>query len=181
MKILVMCMQCFAEQGQPSTELFLADYFDEGIAHIRCAAGHETAVLVQNPKFEVLMQSGATALLQGFTYEACASFSAALERFYEFALRVFCKAQSVTNDLYSTMFKGMKNQSERQLGAFMLVYALEFSKPYNVNDIKVGNKNLSEFRNNIVHKGYIPKLEEAHDYCSRVYEIIFDTRNMIVS
>src|SRR5271165_787884 len=41
---------------------------------------------MQSQKFEMLLDSGAAALLEGFTLEACASFAAALERFYEFSL-----------------------------------------------------------------------------------------------
>jgi len=72
--------------GRPSFEAFIADYFDDGIALIECSAGHKTALVMQSQKFEMLLDSGAAALLEGFTLEACASFAAALERFYEFSL-----------------------------------------------------------------------------------------------
>jgi hypothetical protein len=93
MKMFAMCMQCQTELGHPSFEPFIADYFDEGVAHIECARGHKSAISVQSLKFEVLMESGANALLEGYTFEACAAFSAALERFYEFASQVMCMAR----------------------------------------------------------------------------------------
>ena len=55
----------------------MADYFDDGVATIECSAGHKTALILQSQKFEMLLDSGATALLEGFTLEACASFAAA--------------------------------------------------------------------------------------------------------
>jgi hypothetical protein len=70
------------------------DYYDDGVVHLECTRGHKTIQLIQSAKFEILMESGAAALLNGFTLEACASFSAALERFYEFALRVMCTARN---------------------------------------------------------------------------------------
>jgi hypothetical protein len=68
------------------------------------------------------MESGATALLQGFTLEACASVSAALERFYEFALKVMCeKKQSLDRHLRKNVPE-MSRYPERQLDAFGEVY-----------------------------------------------------------
>jgi hypothetical protein len=62
----------------------MADYFANGVVRIKCSAGRKTALIMQSQKFEMLLDSGSPALLEGFTLEACASFSAAPERFYEF-------------------------------------------------------------------------------------------------
>jgi len=166
MKMFAMCMQCQAELGHPSFEPFLADYFDEGVAHIECARGHKSTIFVQSLKFEVLMESGANALLEGYTFEACAAFSAALERFYEFALRVMCMARGMTEETLGKMFAEMARQSERQLGAFMMLYAAEFAEPYKPNT------KIVEFRNSVIHKGVIPEPEAARKFCGDVYELI---------
>jgi hypothetical protein len=127
----------------------------------KCSAGHKIAFLVQNTKFEMLLESGATALLEGFTLEACSGFYSALERFYEFALRVICHARGMCDEngnlseVFAKTFAGMSRQSERQLGAFMLLHAMEFDEPY------VPPSNLVAFRNNVIHKGEIPTLAEA--------------------
>jgi hypothetical protein len=102
MKTFATCMQCQIELGRPSFEAFIADYFDEGIAFIECSAGHKTALVMQAQKFEMLLDSGAAALLEGFTLEACASIAAALERFYEFSLRVACVGRKMPDELYIT-------------------------------------------------------------------------------
>ena len=167
MKTFATCMQCQIDLGRPSFELFIADYFDDGIALVECSAGHKTALVMQSQKFEMLLDSGAVAFLEGFTLEACASFSAALERFYEFSLRVASFGFKMRDEVYSAMFLEMARQSERQLGAFMLLHALEFGsadKP---------KRSITEFRNATIHKGVIPTVEEAHKFCSEVYETIY--------
>jgi len=164
--MFAMCMQCQAELGHPSFEPFWAEYFDQGVAYLECSRGHKTAFLVQSQKFEVLLESGANALLEGFTFEACAAFSAALERFYEFSLHVMCIARDMPEELFQKMFTEMTRQSERQLGAFMMLHAIELGEAYKPD------KHVVEFRNGVIHKGIIPNLEEATKFCSAVYEII---------
>ena len=166
MKILAICMQCLTELGHPSFEPIDADYYDDGIAYITCSAGHKTAHLIQSSKFEVLLEAGAIALLEGFTFEACASFSASLERFYEFALEVMCDKHKIPLDLYTSMFKEMARQSERQLGAFLLLHAIDFGEPFKP-DVKI-----TEFRNSVIHKGLIPNPKEAKDFAARIYVTI---------
>jgi hypothetical protein len=167
MKTFAICMQCQIDLGRPSFEVFIADYFDNGIALIECSAGHKTALVMQSQKFEMLLDSGAMALLEGFTLEACASFSAALERFYEFSLRVASFGLKLRDEVYSAVFLEMARQSERQLGAFMLLHALEFGSAYKPR------RSLMEFRNATIHKGVIPTVEEAHKFCAEVYETIY--------
>ncbi|HXZ01651.1 MAG TPA: hypothetical protein VEI03_16770 [Stellaceae bacterium] len=167
MKTFAMCMQCQIDLGRPSLEPFIADYFDDGIARIECSAGHKTALMMQSQKFEMLLDSGATALLEGFTLEACASFAAALERLYEFGLRVAFVGRNMQDDLFDGMFSEMARQSERQLGAFLLLHALELGSAYKPK------LSIATFRNAVIHKGAIPTVEEACKFCSEVYEAIY--------
>jgi hypothetical protein len=153
------------DNGRPSYVAF-TDYFDDGIALMECAAGYKTAVVMPSQKFQMLLDSGASALLEGFTLEACASFAAALERFYEFSLRVAFAGRQQSGDLYNKMFSEMARQSERQLGAFMLLHALEFGSAYKPKDT------IARFRNSVIHKGVIPTGADAHEFCSEVYETI---------
>jgi hypothetical protein len=112
-KTFASCMQCLVDNGRPSY-VVLSDYFDDGIALMECSAGHKTALVMQSQKFQMLLDSGASALLERFTLEACASFAAALERFYEFSLRVAFAGRQQSGDLYEKMFSEMARQSERQ-------------------------------------------------------------------
>lgn len=81
-------MLCQIELGHPSFEPLFVPYYEDRIAPIKCSRGHESLLIIQNQKFEVLLESGANALSAGFTLEAAATFSTALERFFEFASKV---------------------------------------------------------------------------------------------
>jgi hypothetical protein len=166
MEIFTQCMECQKELGNPSFEPFFVPYYDDRVAYVECSRGHKSALLLQSQKFEVLLESGANALSAGFTLEAAASFSAALERFYEFALKVLLIHREVDPVVYDAMFKEMARQSERQLGAFLALHTLEFNSSY------VMEKKITEFRNAVIHKGLIPTPEEARDFCTRVYSEI---------
>lgn len=168
MQIFAMCMECQKELGHPSFEPFFVPYFEDRIAHITCSRGHKSVHVIQSQKFEVLMDSGVNALDAGFTLEACSSFSAALERFYEFALKVLATHHGMSEDTYNATYKEMARQSERQLGAFLSLFALQFGSAYKPN------KSIVEFRNSVIHKGHIPTLEEAHKFCSKVYSEILN-------
>lgn len=85
MKIFTTCSQC------KSYELLTANYFEDYIAKAHCSCGFENTIIIQNQKFEVLLESAIIAMQEGYTIEAAASFSAAYERFFEFAIKVICK------------------------------------------------------------------------------------------
>jgi hypothetical protein len=166
-------MQCLAENGRLSIGAEMADYFDDGIAVVECSAGHKTALVMQSQKFEMLLDSGSEALLEGFTLEACASFAAALERFYDFALRVAFVGRQLSPELYDKMFKQMASQSERQLGAFMLLHVLEFGSAYSPKT------SIVETRNAVIHKGHIPTIEKATAFCAEIYETIYNLFSLL--
>ena len=49
----------------------------------------------------------------------------------------------------------------------MLLQALEFGSAYKQKD------SIASFRNKVIHKGVIPTVEDAHKFCSEVYETIY--------
>lgn len=173
MQLFAMCMECQKELGHPSFEPFFVPYYEDRISYIKCSRGHQSAYVLQSQKFEVLMESGANALSAGFTLEACASFAAALERLYEFALRVFIVQKGLPDESYAAMFKEMSRQSERQLGAFMALYLIEVGQPYKPN------AKITEFRNSVIHKGQIPTPEEANAFCSNVYGTVLEITDQL--
>jgi hypothetical protein len=164
MQILGVCMECVKQRR---FELTFVPYYDDRVAYIDCSQGHKSALLIQSHKFEVLMESGANALLAGFTLEAASSFSTALERFYEFFIEVVLTHRKMRHEVYEEMFKPMARQSERQMGAFLALHAVELGKAY------CPDKKITEFRNAVIHKGQIPTPEEVQEFCERVYGEIF--------
>ncbi len=156
-------MECQKELGHPSFEPIFVEYFDDRLGSLTCSRGHTGTVILQSQKFEVLMESGVNALLQGFTLEACSSFAAAVERAIEFGLRVLCTAQGVSNDLWGKTFKPISKQSERQLGAFTVMHALAFGEPY------ISNQKFVERRNRVIHQGEVLNKDEATAFCALAY------------
>jgi hypothetical protein len=166
-------MECQKELGHPSFETFFLPYYEDRLTEVECSRHHKSVLLLQSQKFEVLLESGANALAAGFTLEAAASFSSGLERFYEFCVKVITAHRDMSPVVYEQMFKEMANQSERQLGAFLALHAIEFGSAY------VTNKKIIEFRNSVVHKGRIPTPDEATGFCERVYsEILLLTQKL---
>ena len=61
----------------------------------------------------------------------------------------------------------MIKQSERQIGAFYILQLLEFGETKFIISDKWIN-----FRNKVIHQGYIPKSDEAIDYGQYILSII---------
>jgi hypothetical protein len=177
MKISSFCTQCLHESIHKieylGFRIYSVPYYDDMIVHFECSRGHKNLSVIDGQKFEVLLQSGADALHSGFTLEAAATFSAALERFFEFCTKVMLVHKEMDMDLFDEMFKEMARQSERQLGAFMALHALVLGIPF------VPNKDIAPFRNSVIHKGKIPTPEDAQTFCGNVYSEIFRTADLL--
>lgn len=134
-----------------------------------CPNKHLTITRTQEQKFEILFDQGTLALLDGYTKEAVTTYASALERFYEY----YSLAISIKHSINLTDYKNMKNlmakQSERQLGAFMFARLIEGHSNFIHNDKK------SSFRNDVVHKGYIPTTQETIKYGEYVLSAIYST------
>jgi len=97
-------MECVKELGHPSYEPIIASYYDESIAIVECNRGHKSALLLQSLKFEVLMESAANALIEGYTLEASTVFYSAYERFFEFCIRVLCNNRGINKAEFENTF-----------------------------------------------------------------------------
>lgn len=170
-----MCMECQKELGHPSFEPIIADYYDEALAYIECSKGHKSAILLQSQKFEVLLESAANALIEGYTLEAASSLSSAYERFFEFAINVYCKKNNTSKEALSETFKQVSKQSERQVGGFLFLHLLTFGTHYTLN------KKIPELRNKVIHQGYIPTPEEVANLGDLIYNEISTITTLIKS
>jgi hypothetical protein len=174
-------MQCFQEQGHPSDELVSVELRDDGLLNVTCQNGHATVTAIQEQKYELLFELAVMALLDGYPREAATGMAASLERFYEFALRILCAKRGINDSAFSTAWKLIANQSERQFGAFVFAYMLESGiAPLTIDEEKpnhiVGQdwkgRPWKEFRNSVVHKGYMPSASEAMAYGELVFNHI---------
>ena len=167
MRLLVTCMQCLQEFGRPTDEFSHVEFRDDGRYEIKCSFGHETTTVLQQQKFEILFDIGAHAILDGYYREAVSSFTSSLERFYEFSLRIFLERASKADELFQNCWKKVASQSERQLGAFVFLWASNLGEcPELLSNAQVS------FRNEVIHKCKIPTREEAIRYGDSVLGVL---------
>jgi hypothetical protein len=178
MKLSLSCPECQKAQyragNSPSSVVEVnVDIEDEGLYRITCEQSHNTLVSVQNPKFEILFEIAAFAVLDGYYREAVTGFATTIERLHEHCLQILCVANQVPLNEAEKAWKYIAKQSERQLGAF--VFSFLISTKTNINNIydkKMGSCNLalSAFRNKVVHQGYIPTHAETIEFGSIVLQ-----------
>jgi hypothetical protein len=128
---------------------------DSDLVHVDCPKGHRSIVLYDASRYQLLMTSASKALLDGYTNEAIAVFATALERTYEFFIRVVFRHKGIEDSAFDAAWKDVAKQSERQFGAFHFVYLSE------LGSVLPLNSKLAETRNKFVHSGNIASEEEA--------------------
>lgn len=180
MRLLIGCNQCSSARlnaGQPTDDLprYLLDLSGDGVYVDKRREGHTIRLVLQNLQHELLFESGVMALLSGFHLQAVSSIATALERFFEFAIRVFLIHTEASPANVDTAWKMIAASSERQYGAFLLLYLATMKKSYDRE-----NRKMVEIRNRVVHRGEIPTPEMARDFAKYVYEIARDVRAALV-
>jgi len=170
MKAIAACPQCILEQSQdgkqPHFNPIAGELDDSGIIHVNCDKGHYGVVLYNARRYEVLVKSAARAFLDGYTNEVVAVMSSALERAYEFYIRVSCRDKAISQDSLETAWKNVSSQSERQFGAFQFLYLLDQKQPFKMDPV------ITETRNKVVHRGKIVRESEALEFAEKVYATI---------
>jgi len=155
------------KSGKSGPPLLLpSEMHDSGALFVTCPESHRSAIIYNHKKHEIFFTSGAMAFLDGYSYEAVSSFATALERLYEFCIRVVCRKHGLPLDVFETSWKLLARQSERQFGAFCLLYALETGSSFSLPS------SIPNFRNKVIHKGYIPSNKEVYDFAEKVFKKI---------
>jgi len=153
-------MQCQVENGIPNfSSLGIERIPDDGVIELTCDRGHHTWMLMQQAKYEILSELAVTALCDGYYREAVGSFASALERLYEHYIDVVCRARSIDREAFATAWKPLRKHSERQLGAFCMLYLIETGQPFSL----LPEKQVA-FRNEVIHAGVIPDRKQAVVY-----------------
>lgn len=166
MEIAVMCNQCIRESLKPHFPKISVN--EEGFYHYKCNYNHDNLLVLQAFKFELLFESGLCAIRDKFYLESVLSIHASLERFYEFYIKIISTQNGLDLKNYEKMFKHISRQSERQYGAFIVLYTIINKEP----PALLLDQNGVEFRNKVVHKGYLPNESEVLEYAEKVYEVI---------
>lgn len=161
MKIDIKCNKCNSENKAELTDNFILNFECN-----KCKSKEEIQLNLE--KFQVLFDLGIICLKNGYYKEAVSDFAASLERVFEFAIRCILNKRNIEEEVINSIWKEVKNQSERQYGAFIFLYAYEFKKEF-----KLDNKQI-RFRNEVIHKGKFPNFNETYKYAKYIYYNIYN-------
>lgn len=182
MKIPAPCPICFREQREKEKAdpgrkeplvLWPGRMTDDGYVVVRCERGHDGALVYDARRHQLLLESAVHALFDRYEREAISGFAAALERSHEFFVRVVCRTRNMSPDTFEKTWKNLGKQSERQLGCFMIIYALDVGEPY------MTDQKMTELRNRVIHQGYIPSEKEAWDFGNHVFADLVSTNKFL--
>lgn len=170
------CNHCLEEAQQRGEEYnydfekyVLVELNEDGIYNYKCPNNHIQWTFIHEHLFQILFDLGVLALSDSYTREAISSFATSLERFYEFIIKLILLSENRSEKLLEKLWKHISLQSERQLGAFISLYASKFNKLPTLPVTK-----LVKFRNDVMHKGKIPNEVETLEYGQSISDIIFD-------
>ena len=146
---------------------FVETIREDGLYTGKCPNGHDLLIATQTLRYEMLFEIALNAIKDGYHREAISSFAASVERFFEFAIRVLARNRGVVPAVVDNVWKLLSSQSERQLGAYVSLYALSFGEvPQSLSNPMV------RLRNNVVHNGALPDRNDALKFGGAAYEVI---------
>lgn len=176
----IICWQCHKKvDGEGNTHYFNDKYQhrvnidNKRFYEFTCPEGHLNFAIQGNNKYEILYELGIEAYNDEYFREAVTNFTAAVERFHEYCVMLFLASKSFEEFTLSlSNQKAIVKYSERQYGAFFILFLKyvnsappildeKFLKKHN---LKLSVENPVNFRNNIIHQGYIPTKEECISY-----------------
>jgi hypothetical protein len=161
-----MCPTCAEANGGVGT-WFVDTIREDGLYTGKCPNGHDLLLATQTLPHEMLFEIALNAIRDGYNREAVSSFTASMERFFEFAIKVIAAKHGVAPDAFADGWKVISKQSERQIGAYVFLYLIE----YGLGPSLLGNK-MTELRNDVIHKGKLPDRKEALSFGQAVLEVI---------
>lgn len=173
----LICFECIMEQvgkGIPNTTAGepIMTPFEEvnntGIYEVNCSKGHKSKTIIDNIDFEILFEYGINAIADGYYREAVSSITSSMERYFEFFIKTILRASHVEFATIDKVWKNVSSQSERQLGAYVMLYTQTFGE----EPLLLSTNKEVPFRNSVIHKGYIPTKAEATDFGNSAMQII---------
>lgn len=168
MRVFIHCPSCDVTTASQFTVELLPK--NDCVYEIECPRGHRFVANILYHEFQKLFEVAVNALADEYYREAVGSFAASYERFIELFIRIVMKANGTTDDEHAKGWKKISRQSERQLGAFIILFILEFG----TQPPLLANTDI-EFRNRVIHQGYFPTKEESLKYGRAVLNSIRQT------
>ena len=177
MKISHYCTKC--KNYDQEEILNISSIPQDFIVRVKCKKGHDQIIYLTNPLYSLLFDNSIIALKSNNYRASIFEAASALERFFEHAIRILIIPHKDIGNMeivqqYNSAWKLIKNMSERQLGAFIML----FHKVTNQSPILLNEKQI-KLRNNTIHKGYLPLEEEALQFIGSVYNLIQTNRSII--
>lgn len=171
MKMFACCAECMKMNPVAKVSLGIGNLKEEGYIDFTCKYGHHCNIFLQEFKFEYLFYQAIKHFVIAEYEESVMLFANSLERFYEFFIKLYARNMTHKDEyIDNTLINKTLKFSERQLGAFNLLYFIIFKDvPPNLSEKKVN------FRNNVVHNGKLILEEEAFEFGNEVHKIITDT------
>lgn len=167
MRVVLRCPSCNLTADQFTVELLPKN---DCVYEIDCPRGHRLRANILYHEFQKLFEVAVNALADDYYREAVGSFAASYEQFIKLFIHIVMKANGTDDAGLAEGWNKISRQSERQLGAFVVLFVLEFStQPLLLPNLQV------ELRNRVVHQGYFPTKEECQKYGSVVLDSIRKT------
>lgn len=158
MRYYYRCYQCHREglgnvlsTGDITNDLFIL---------LECPNKHKMVFGISNNLFEILYNYSVDSFIRGYYTQSVSTFASSLERTYEFFVKASLIEEGISMEKIDQYWKEIKKQSERQYGSFCSQF-LKISGSDWHSDTK-----LSNFRNEVIHNGYIASKEETYDYAN---------------
>lgn len=181
MKIPISCSECTKELNTDKpTDLheIILLVSDAGYYEFTCPKGHKTVTVLNMPRYDLLFTLGMNSFIDSYYREALVNFSASLERFYEFVLRILARSNQIDPEFFKESWRILSNQSERQFGAFIFCWLLQEKKLYTeMSRTKIDK--MTKLRNEVVHKGKIATEDECKKYGQYVVDIIQPIKSIL--
>lgn len=166
MKLPIICAECIRNKDSAAKPIASITFRDDGRYEVICPKGHSSVTILQQQKFEILFDIGICAIADGYYREAVSSCASSLECFYRFFISAALFNKGLDTAL-SDSWKLVASQSERQIGAFVFLYTSEIGSTPTLLSTKHAT-----FRNDVIHKGKIPTIEEAMSYGQGALDVI---------
>ena len=172
-KFYIPCLICQQETGIPNLVFKQEALNDEFCFLSTCSKGHKTITVLRNERFQLLFDMACNAYLNGDYKDSVTNAASAVERFHEYFINVvtlapYTESQELYCQQYNNFLKTWRkvdNQTERQTGGFLMLYFCAFQ----TLPPKYFSNNTSNFRNEAVHKGHLPKQDKTLEYLEKCY------------
>ncbi len=166
MRTSIICNEC-SRLNNGLAVYYLDTIRDDGVYIGKCPKGHTNAVATQTLRHEMLFEIALNAISDRYYREAISSFAASVERYHEFSIRVIAKHKKLSNEVLERSWQSIAAMSERQNGAYILLYAATFEEV-----APSLSEKMTKLRNKVIHKGVLPELEDVITFGEASYSVI---------